>query len=64
MSRIRLAVGAAILAAGLAVAAHAQAPAPAQPAPAAQPAPPSGSSGITDTARCLGLASLPPEASV
>jgi hypothetical protein len=38
MSRIRLAIGAAILAAGLAVAAQAQAPAPA-PAPAAQPAP-------------------------
>jgi len=40
MSRIRLAVGAAILAAGLAVAAQAQAPAPAAPAPApaAQPA--------------------------
>ena len=42
MSRIRLAVGAALLAAGLAVSAHAQAPAaPAPaPAPAAQPATP------------------------
>ena len=37
MSRIRLAVGAAILAAGLVVSAQAQAPA--QPAPAAQPTP-------------------------
>jgi hypothetical protein len=43
MSRIRLAVGAALLAAGLAVSVHAQTPAPA-PAPAAQPAPSTPSS--------------------
>jgi hypothetical protein len=44
MSRIRLAVGAALLAAGLAISAQAQAPAPATPAPAAQPAPSTPSS--------------------
>ncbi len=55
MSRIRLAVGAAVLAAALAVSAHAQSPAPA-PAPAAQPAnPPADKPSTMDKVRSWSL---------